>query len=168
MPTTAAQQSNTEVSVSDLNFDSVMSELHKDQIFTSNPQLEASLRGLVDDANGRGIENLKIIAVDIDPQSDAQLMNLARQIVEADGGTAVVRSPSLAAAASDEFPRAALDRAQYAMVSTGSEYPDGLNKFLTELTDWVIPWTIYSLIVGIAIVAIFSTLIVQWWKRSHA
>lgn len=148
--------------------DKVVSQLRTDNIVTTNPKLREAVQPIVDDAANRGVPNFNIIYLDseniypVGKQEDTDIFSFARQVADQVGGTTVVRTPGNVATASEDFPRAAITRADYAMMDTPRDYPADLDSYLHELTSYTVPWTIYSLIAGAIIVALFVGLTLHW------
>ncbi|PMC63147.1 hypothetical protein CJ204_01400 [Corynebacterium xerosis] len=145
----------------------VAESLAADPILTANEDLEAALRPIVDSAEGRGVEDLKVVIVDRDPQGFTDLRNFAEEIVAESGGTVIVRSPFSVGTSSDAEPRAALELGQYEMMEEPNEYIEGFEAFVDEVGGYSVPLVDYSLLAGGAIVAVFAVLAVVWWMRSH-
>ena len=153
------------LTVNDLSIDDAVRELAKDGIVTSNPDLEAATRSVTQTAATRGIDNLNVVYFDIDaPGND--LMNYAHEVVDKTGGTVIVRSPGQIAIASDDYPRAVLDQAQLHAMEAGNNYPVGMERIFDSFQSYIVPWTTYSLIAGIVIIAIFIALIAVWWHKT--
>ena len=150
-----------------LDADQVSAALDADPIMTANSDLENVLRPIVDSAPDRGIEDLKVIIVDRDPLEPTALRDFANEIVADTGGTVIVRAPFSVASSSDSHPRAALEIAQYEMMDDPSDYPEGFNLFIDEVTDYTVPFFDYALIAGGAIAIVFACLAAYWWVRSH-
>lgn len=151
----------------DLDAETVADSLLADPIVTANPDLEGVLRPIVDSAAGRGIENLKVVVVDRDPQGMTDLRNFANEVVAENGGTVIVRAPFSVAASSDQIPRAALELAGHEMMDESRDYPEGFEAFIDAAGSYTVPWVDYSLIAGGAIVVVFAALMTFWWIRSH-
>lgn len=150
-----------------LDAEAVNERLEQDPILTANEDLEAVLRPIVDSAADRGLPDLKVIIVDETPDGFTQLRDFANEVVDAGGGTVIVRAPGAVAASSDEVSRAALERGGWEMMQFYNDYPDGFNAFIDEVTSYTVPWMTGSLTVGLALVAVFAVLSVVWWRRSH-
>lgn len=147
-----------------------VAQLRTDNIVTNNPQLREAAQPIVDDAANRGVPNFNIIYLDsekiypVSEQKNTDIFSFARQVADQVGGTTVVRTPGNVATASADFPRAAIERADHAMMETPRDYPAGLDAYLHELTNYVVPWTLYSLIAGVVIVALFVGLTFYWLR----
>ncbi|MFD5868645.1 DUF6676 family protein [Corynebacterium sp. NPDC060344] len=150
-----------------LDAGTVAESLRADPIATANPDLEAVLRPVVDSAAGRGVEDLKIVVVDRDPQGFTDLRNFANELVAEDGGTVIVRAPFSVASSSDQIPRAALELAGHEMMEEPRKYPEGFDAFIETAGSYTVPWVDYSLMAGAAIAIVFAALMAYWWIRSH-
>lgn len=149
----------------DLTIDEAVAELNKDNILTSNPDLESAVRMTVENARSKGIEDLSLVFLDKDPKSGSELYDFAREIIDAKGGTAIVRSPFEVGVASEDYSRAAISQGIEKMMGVPKDYPLGLNKLFDELQAYSVPWTLYSLIVGAIIIAIFVIMTAYWWNK---
>lgn len=152
-----------ELYLDDLSVDEAVAKLHDDNIITANDQLREAVQPIVDDAANRGVENLNVIYIDGEPQ-DVDAFSFARQVVDQIGGTTIVRSPGNVSVASEDFSRAAIANAEHSMMEIPRDYPKGLDLLLANLTDYVVPWTLYSIIVGLIIVATFVGLTFYWLR----
>ncbi len=150
----------------DLELNEAIDQLKSDDIITINDKLRDAVSPIVDSAAERGVDNLNVIYVDSPPQTDA--FSYARILVDELGGTVVIRWPQNVAVASEDFSRAAITQAETAMMDNAQDYPLGLNLMLDTLTGYSVPWTIYSLIVGGVIIAVFVALIALWWTKGAA
>lgn len=149
----------------DLNIDQTIAELNKDNILTTNPDLESAVRMTIDNARSKGIEDLNVVFLDKDPKSGTELYDFAREIIDAKGGTAIVRSPLEVGIASEDYSRAAISQGIDKMMEVPKDYPLGFNLLFDELQAYSVPWILYSLIVGAVIIATFVVLTAYWWHK---
>lgn len=152
-----------ELFLDNLSVDEAVAKLHTDNIITANEQLREAVQPIVDDAANRGVDNLNVIYVDSEP-INVDAFSFARQVVDQLGGTTIVRSPGNVSIASADFSRAAIANAENSMMEIPQDYPKGLDLVLTDLTDYVVPWVTYSIIVGLIIVATFVGLTFYWLR----
>lgn len=157
-----------DLTLQDLPVADAVRELSRDGIVTSNPELESAVRSVTETAASRGITDLNVIYLDVDPGEQNKLMNYARQILDQTGGTVVARSPHEIAIASQDYPRAVLDQAQAHAMETGTNYPLSMERIFDSLSSYVVPWTFYSLAAGAVIIIAFVVLIAYWWTRPAA
>lgn len=149
--------------LSHITVNEAVTQLRTDDILTTNQGLQEAVQPIVADATNRGVSNFNVIYLDNPPQ-ETDVFSFARQVVDQLGGTTVVRTPHSIATASDEFPRAAIAHAERAMMGTSPDDPAGLNSYLSELTNYMVPWTLYSIIAGALIVALFVGLTFYWLR----
>ncbi|WP_297453474.1 DUF6676 family protein [uncultured Corynebacterium sp.] len=141
--------------------DEAVTQLRNDDIMVTNNELREAVQPIVDDAANRGVPNFNVIYLDDNPQG-TDAFSFARQVVDELGGTTVVRTPDGIGTASTDFSRAAIAHAERAMMGTSPDDPAGLDYYLNELTGYVVPWTLYSIIVALIIIAAFAGLIFYW------
>lgn len=152
-----------ELLLDNLTVDEAVAKLRTDDIITVNSQLRDAVQPIVDDAANRGVQNLNVIYVDAEPVN-VDAFSFARQVVDQLGGTTIVRSPGNVSVASEDFSRAAIAKAEHSMMEIPRDYPKGLDLLLANLTDYVVPWALYSAIVGLVIVATFVGLTIYWLR----
>ena len=151
-----------------LDVDEVHEYLETNPVMTANSDLEAVLPPIVASAPERGVEDLRVLIVDENPQGATDLRNFANELVDAGGGTVIVRAPHAVSASSEDVSRAALDMAEREMMLPIRDYPDGFNAFLDVVDGYSVPWQNGSILVALSIAVVFAVLCVVWWRRSHS
>lgn len=152
------------LTLENLSVDEAVAQLRDDNIITVNDQLREAVQPIVDNAETHGVPNLNVIYVDSEPL-DTDPASFAREVVDQLGGTTIIRSPGNVGSASADFSRAAIANAENGLLETPRDYPTGLQTYLAELTDYSVPWTIYSVLVGAVIVALFVGLTFHWLRK---
>lgn len=152
-----------ELLLEDLTVEEAVATLREQNLITANNQLRAAVQPIVDNADAQGVHNLNVIYVDRVPVA-ADPYSFAREVVHELGGTTIIRSPGSISSASADFSRAAIGKAERGLLETPRDYPTGLKTYLTSLTDYTVPWTIYSAIVGLIIVCLFVFLTLHWLR----
>lgn len=149
------------------DIDAIRAELAEDRVATEVPALNDALVPVVQSAQDRGIDDLKVVILEDVPEVGTDARDLAQRIVDLDGGTVVVRSPAYSGSASDQLSRSALETAEYDMVQRGN-YPEGLDWYITMATQHHIPWSEINYILIAAFVIAAVGLPVLWWRRAKA
>lgn len=149
------------------NLDAIRAELAEDRVASEIPALNDALVPVVESAQDRGIDDLKVVILEEIPKVGTEPRDLAQKIVDLDGGTVIVRTPAYSGSASDQLSRAALETAEYDMVQR-TNYPEGLDWFISMATQHHIPWSEINYLLLVLFVLITIGLPVLWWRRATA
>jgi hypothetical protein len=129
----------------------VIADLRDDGVSAPPNSPKSELAAVVGEANQQGIE-LKIVVVDTDPPVDSTLRDIATEIGEAyPGSTVLVLSPSKSGTYSPTFDRMTLEAGQD--IANGRGPVQGSKNFVSELTTQHFPWTTFTIVVLLAVVA---------------
>jgi hypothetical protein len=141
----------------------------KDDGFSAAPSPEnAGLAGVVAEAKAKGID-LKIVVVDQNPPIDTPLRDIATEVGEAyPGSTVLVLSPTESGTFSTTYDRATLEAGQDVAEGRGSV--QGSKNFVGELTTQHFPWTTFTIVVVLAVIAavIATRMLQNRAKRENA
>jgi hypothetical protein len=111
----------------------------------------AELRQVVADARSKGID-LKVIVVPTNPPIDTPLRDIATEVGHAyPGSTVLAISPIWAGTYSPKYDRVTLEAGQD-LAKTGDPVQSTKN-FVSELTTQHFPWTPFTIVVCLAVVA---------------
>lgn len=149
------------------NLDAIRAELAEDRVASEIPALNDALVPVVESAQDRGIDDLKVVILEEIPKVGTEPRDLAQKIVDLDGGTVIVRTPAYSGSASDQLSRAALETAEYDMVQR-TNYPEGLDWFISMATQHHIPWSEINYLLLALFALITIGLPVLWWRRATA
>ena len=119
-----------------------------------------SLRQVVQDAGQKGID-LKIVVIEQNPPIDTPLRDIATEVgkVHPDA-TVLVISPSFAGTYSTHFDRVTLEAGQD-LAKSGNVVQSSKN-FVSELTTQHFPWTPFTIVVVVAVLAaVVATRVLQ-------
>jgi hypothetical protein len=109
------------------------------------------LAGVVAEAEQKGID-LKIVVVDRNPPIDTPLRDIATEVGEAyPGSTVLVLSPTESGTFSTTYDRMTLEAGQDVAEGRGSV--QGAKNFVGELTNQHFPWTTFTIVVVLAVIA---------------
>lgn len=156
-----------EYTLETMPLDKAIELLQNDSVVTSNSQLKGALETVLNEHPAAEKSDINILAYD-NFDVNADYFSMARQIAHDLGGTAIVRTPNFVSVASEDFSRAAIAKGEQDYLEHALEPVVSLNALLDDLGSYSVPWTIYSLVVGIAIIAIFVALTLYWMKRPAA
>ncbi|MDQ2637630.1 MAG: hypothetical protein M3Y83_12205 [Actinomycetota bacterium] len=119
-----------------------------------------ALREVVEQAGQHGID-LKIVVIDHDPPIDTPLRDIATEVGHAHpGSTVLVLSPSESGTYSPTVDRVTLEAGQD--VAEGRGPVQGAQNFLSELTTEHFPWTTFTILLVIGVVAaVIATRLLQ-------
>ncbi|MEZ0366442.1 DUF6676 family protein [Mycobacterium sp. pUA109] len=134
----------------------------------SAPDRVPALRNVVQEANNDGID-LKIVVTNANPIIDTMLRDVATVVSgEYPDATVLVLSPSYVGSYSGQFDRSKLEAAED-HAKTGNPVVSAQN-FVAELNTPEFPWTAFTIVVLIAVVAavIGTRMLQQLSKRSTA
>ena len=141
----------------------------KDDGFSAAPTPEnAGLAGVVAEAKEKGID-LKIVVVEQNPPIDTPLRDIATEVGEAyPGSTVLVLSPTESGTFSTTYDRSTLEAGQDVAEGRGSV--QGSKNFVSELTTQHFPWTTFTIVVVLAVIAavVATRMLQNRAKREHA
>jgi hypothetical protein len=138
----------------------VIDDIRDDGVSASDAEDVAGLVGVVAEAEQKGID-LKIVVVDRNPPIDTPLRDVATEVGEAfPGSTVLVLSPSESGTFSTTFDRVTLEAGQD--VAEGRGAVQGSKNFVSELTTQHFPWTTFTIVVVLAVIAaVIATRVLQ-------
>jgi len=111
-----------------------------------------ALRQVVEQARSEGID-LKIVVIDRNPPIDTPLRDIATEVGQAyPGSTVLAISPSFAGTHSPVFDRVTLEAGQDVAKVWGDPVQSSKN-FVSELTTPHFPWTPFTIVVVLGVVA---------------
>ena len=137
----------------DVDMNAVLADVAKDGV--SVPPVDAgdvpALRQVIAQAHNEGID-LKIVVIEHNPPIDTPLRDIASQVGKAHPDSTVLAiSPSLAGTYSTRFDRVTLEAGQD-LAKTGDPVQSSKN-FVSELTTPHFPWTPFTIVVVLGVVA---------------
>ena len=138
----------------------VIADLRDDGVSASPGPENAGLADVVAEAKQKGID-LKIVVVDRNPRIDTPLRDVATEVGEAyPGSTVLVLSPTESGTFSTTYDRVTLEAGQD--VAKGRGPVQGSKNFVSELTTQHFPWTTFTIVVVLGVVAaVVATRILQ-------
>jgi hypothetical protein len=129
----------------------VIADVADDGVSASKTPENAGLADVVAEAKQKGID-LKIVVVDKNPPVDTPLRDVATEVGEAyPGSTVLVLSPNESGSFSTTFDRVTLEAGQDVAEGRGSV--QGSKNFVSELTTQHFPWTTFTILVVLGVVA---------------
>jgi hypothetical protein len=129
----------------------VISDVRDDGVSAAPVPENAGLAAVVAEARQQGI-NLKVVVVDRNPPTDPPLRDIATEVGEAfPGSTVLVLSPSQAGTFSTTYDRVTLEAGQD--VAEGRGAVQGTKNFISELTTPHFPWTAFTIVVVLGVIA---------------
>ena len=129
----------------------VFADVRDDGVSASASQNKAGLAAVVADAKKKGID-LKVVVLDQSPPIDTPLRDVATQVGKAyPGSTVLVISPGWAGTYSPVYDRVTLEAGQD-VAKTGDAVQSSKN-FVSELTTQHFPWTPFSILLVLAVIA---------------
>jgi hypothetical protein len=140
--------------------DMVRADVRDDGVSASPAHERADLAAVVADAKQQGID-LKIVVLDTNPPTDPPLRDIATEVGEAyPDSTVLVLSPKNAGSYSTTFDRVTLEAGQD--VAEGQGAVQGSKNFVSELTTQHFPWTTFTIVVVLGVVAaVVATRVLQ-------
>lgn len=131
------------------------------------PAVAPALLGVIDQAHRDGID-LKIVVLDHNPLSDTPLRDVATRVgAEHTDATVLVLSPNFVGTYSTHFPRSTLEIGED-HAKTGNPVVSAQN-FLHQLTTPQFPWTAFTILVLIGVLAaVVGTRVMQLRTRRSA
>jgi Family of unknown function (DUF6676) len=120
-----------------------------------------ALREVVEQARKEGID-LKVVVIDKNPPIDTPLRDIATEVGQAyPGSTVLAISPSFAGTYSKQFDRVTLEAGQDVAKVWGDPVLSSKN-FVSELTTPHFPWTPFTIVVVLGVVAaVVATRVLQ-------
>ena len=135
----------------DACMDLVLADVREDGVSASPNQDKAGLADVVADAKQKGID-LKIVVLDQSPPIDTPLRDIATQVGKAyPGSTVLVISPGWAGTYSPVYDRVTLEAGQD--VAKTPDAVQSSKNFLGELTTQHFPWTTFTIVLVLAVIA---------------
>ena len=129
----------------------VIEDVRDDGVSALPDSPKSELADVVADAKQKGID-LKIVVVDRNPPTDPPLRDIATEVGEAyPGSTVLVLSPTESGTFSTTFDRVTLEAGQD--VAEGRGPVQGSKNFVSELTTQHFPWTPFTIVVVLGVVA---------------
>jgi hypothetical protein len=140
--------------------DLVRDDVRDDGVSAPLQAPKSELTQVVADAKQQGID-LKIVVVDRDPPTDPPLRDIATEVGEAyPDSTVLVLSPSQSGTYSTTFDRVTLEAGQD--VAEGRGPVQGSKNFVSELTTQHFPWTPFTIVVVLGLIAaVVATRVLQ-------
>jgi hypothetical protein len=138
----------------------VIADVRDDGVSATPDSPKSELADFVANAKEKGID-LKIVVVDKNPPIDTPLRDVATEVGEAyPGSTVLVLSPSDSGSYSSTFDRMTLEAGQD--VAEGRGPVQGSKNFVSELTTQHFPWTPFTIVVVLGVVAaVVATRVLQ-------
>jgi hypothetical protein len=129
----------------------VNADIKDDGVSAAPTTDNAGLADVVAQAKAKGID-LKVVVVDQNPPIDTPLRDIATEVGEAyPGSTVLVLSPTESGTFSTTYDRATLEAGQDVAEGRGSV--QGSKNFVSELTTHHFPWTTFTIVVVVAVIA---------------
>ena len=138
----------------------VIADIKDDGVSASPGPENAGLADVVAEAKQKGID-LKIVVLDRNPPIDTPLRDVATEVGEAfPGSTVLVLSPTESGTFSTTYDRVTLEAGQD--VAEGRGPVQGSKNFVSELTTQHFPWTTFTIVIVLGVVAaIIATRVLQ-------
>jgi hypothetical protein len=138
----------------------VRDDVRDDGVSASPTPENAGLAQVVTDAKEKGID-LKIVVLDQNTPIETPLRDIATEVGESyPDSTVLVLSPSHAGTYSTTFDRVTLEAGQD--VAKGRGPVQGSENFVSELTTQHFPWTTFTIVVVLGVIAaVVATRILQ-------
>ncbi|OBB47789.1 DUF6676 family protein [Mycobacterium sp. 852002-51961_SCH5331710] len=129
----------------------VIEDVRDDGVSASPTPENEGLTDVVAEAQQKGID-LKIVVVDQNPPIDTPLRDIATEVGDAfPGSTVLVLSPNDSGTFSTTFDRMTLEAGQD--IAEGRGPVQGSKNFVSELTTTHFPWTAFTILVVLGVVA---------------
>jgi hypothetical protein len=129
----------------------VIADIKDDGVSAAETPENAGLADVVAEAKQKGVD-LKIVVVDRNPPIDTPLRDIATEVGEAyPGSTVLVLSPTESGTFSTTYDRMTLEAGQDVAEGRGSV--QGSTNFVGELTAQHFPWTTFTIVVVLAVIA---------------
>lgn len=142
----------------------VIEDVRDDGVSASPKPENEGLTDVVAEAQQEGID-LKIVVVDQNPPIDTPLRDIATEVGDAfPDSTVLVLSPNDSGTFSTTFDRMTLEAGQD--VAEGRGPVQGSKNFLSELTTTHFPWTAFTILIVLGVVAaVIGTRLLQLRAR---
>jgi hypothetical protein len=141
----------------------VIADVRDDGVSASPTPENAGLADVVAEAKQKGID-LKIVVLDENPPIDTPLRDIATEVGEAyPGSTVLVLSPSESGSFSNTFDRVTVEAGQD--IAEGRGPVQGAKNFVSELTTPHFPWTAFTIVV---VVAVLAAVVATRWLQLRA
>jgi hypothetical protein len=129
----------------------VIDDVRDDGVSASPAPENAGLTDVVAEAEQKGID-LKVVVLDRNPKTEPPLRDIATEVGQAfPGSTVLVLGPAKAGTYSATFNRATLESGQD--VAEGRGAVQGSKNFVSELTTPHFPWTTFTIVLVLGVVA---------------
>jgi hypothetical protein len=129
----------------------VIADIKDDGVSAAATPENADLADVVTAAKEKGVD-LKIVVLDHNPPIDTPLRDIATEVGEAyPGSTVLVLSPTASGTFSTTYDRMTLEAGQDVAEGRGSV--QGSKNFVGELTAQHFPWTTFTIVVVLGVVA---------------
>ncbi|SEH81239.1 hypothetical protein SAMN04489835_4441 [Mycolicibacterium rutilum] len=129
----------------------VIDDVRDDGVSAAPTPENEGLPEVIAEAQQKGVD-LKIVVVDRNPPIDTPLRDIATEVGEAfPGSTVLVLSPTESGTFSTTYDRMTLEAGQD--VAEGRGPVQGSKNFLSELTASHFPWTTFTILVVLGVVA---------------
>lgn len=154
----------------DVDMNQVLADVGDDGVSVPPADAKAvpELRQVVADAREQGID-LKIVVIATNPPIDTPLRDIATEVGQAyPGSTVLAMSPTWAGTYSKDFDRVTLEAGQD--IAKNGDPVQSSKNFLGELTTPHFPWTAFSVVLTLLVVAaaVTTRLLQVRSKRSAA
>lgn len=145
----------------------VIDDVRDDGVSAAPDPENDGLTDVVAEAQQKGVD-LKIVVVDRNPPIDTPLRDIATEVGQAfPGSTVLVLSPTESGSFSTVYDRMTLEAGQD--VAEGRGPVQGSKNFLGELTASHFPWTAFTILVVLGVVAaVIGTRLLQVRARRSA
>lgn len=144
----------------------VIADVRDDGVSAPPDAPTAEVAQVVADAEQQGID-LKVVVLAQNPRIDTPLRDIATEVGEAyPGSTVLVLSPTEAGTFSTTFDRVTLEAGQD--VAKGRGPVQGTKNFVSELTTPHFPWTPFTIVVVLGVVAAVVAARVLQVRGKHA
>jgi len=129
----------------------VLTDIKVDGYSAAPTPENAGLADVIAEAKQKGVD-LKIVVLETTPPIDTPLRDIATEVGEAfPGSTVLVLSPTESGTFSTTYDRATLEAGQDVAEGRGSV--QGSKNFVSELTTQHFPWTTFTIVVVLAVIA---------------
>jgi len=144
----------------DVCMDLVLADVREDGVSAPADPKNAGLPDVIADAKKEGVD-LKVVVLDQSPPIDTPLRDIATQVGKAyPGSTVLVISPGWAGTYSTVYDRVTLEAGQD-VAKTGDSVQSTKN-FVSELTTQHFPWTPFTIVLVLAVIAaVVATRVLQ-------
>lgn len=137
----------------DVDMNQVQADVRDDGVSVppADAKLVPELRQVINDAREKGID-LKIVVIATNPPIDTPLRDIATEVGHANpGSTVLAMSPTWAGTYSPNFDRVTLEAGQD--IAKNGDPVQSSKNFLSELTTPHFPWTAFSIVLTVLVLA---------------